>query len=201
MRTSYKNCILGVIFAATTIFSGLASATIVTYTDRTAFETALASFTVDSLNGIPQYFHSGETSRPGYTISTPQMYGCVDHGGCGDNSSIGFDSSYLWNYVGQDTFTFSLAVNGFGFDYANPTCCNYGTQPILNGFTAPTSSGFFGVISSVALTSFTLDQTNAFMLLDNLTYGSGTSSSVPEPSTFILLGLGLLGLGISRKRK
>jgi hypothetical protein len=38
----------------------------------------------------------------------------------------------------------------------------------------------------------------ASWLLDNLTYD--TSSSVPEPTTLLLLGLGLAGLGLARNR-
>lgn len=201
MLKSYKNCILGAIFAATTFLSTLASASVITYTDRTAFQAALASFTVDSLNGIQQYSKSGNIVRSGYTINTPLMYGCVNHIGCGNNAGIGFDSSYLWNYQGLDTFTFASAVNGFGFDYANPTCCSSGTKPVLNGINATNTSGFFGIISSTALTSFTLDQIGSYMLIDNITFGSGTPSSVPEPSSIFLLGLGLLGLGFARKRK
>ena len=201
MSQSSKAKVFSVTFVSLMIVSSIAQAAITTYTSRAAFESALNSVTVDNLDGVTASFHYGD-SRPGYVISTPQMYGCINQSGCGDNASSGFDSAYLWNYLGQDTFTFNLPTNGFGFDYANPKFYDLGSKIIIDGYTSPTASGFFGVISDVAVTSFTTDQTGAFIIFDNVTYGptAPAISSVPEPTSIALMGLGLLGFASSRRK-
>lgn len=171
-------------------FSLSAQAATVTYTDRTAFENALSSFTVDSLDGITQYYHSSD-ARLGYSIASPSMYGCINHAGCGNNSSIGFDNSYLWHYTGDDVFTFDTAINGFGFDFNSPV--GYGPiSPIVQGITAMTTSGFFGIISDEAFNTVTVNQTSSYMLMDNVTFG-GADASVPVPATLPMLLAALLG--------
>lgn len=200
MKQQVKFGFLGAIFAFFLVISSSASATLTTYTNRTDFQNALSEFTVDNLNGVTPYGHPNEV-RSGYTITTQSVYGCIDQYGCGDNSSIGFDNAYLWNYAGTDTFTFSTPTNGFGVDYGTPVCCGSGSDRILlNGLQSPTSVGFFGVISDVALTQFTMDQVGNYMLFDNVTYGAAAASNVPEPESLSLVALALVGLGLVRRK-
>lgn len=183
-----------------------ANAGTVSYTDRAAFEAALSGVSVDNLDGATHGFFGGNLVRPGYTITTAQMYGCANAGDCGDNSSRGINftgngTAYLWNYIGADTVTFNSAVNGFGFNFAAPTCCSGASSPIINGVAGSADWGFFGIISDVALTSFTLDQTSSFLVMDDLTFGLAGPTDVPEPALPALVGISLLGLAVARRRK
>jgi hypothetical protein len=202
MKQGLRQNLLGFSAALLLAVSSLTHASYITYTDRSAFEGALSSFSVDSLNGITPSFHESD-ARPDFNILTTfYYYGCIDHSGCNDNSGIGFDNSYIWMYVNSPvTFTFNTATNGFGFDFANPVCCAYGSTPSIDGINNPATSGFFGVIYDTAMTSFVLTSSPSFMLIDNITYGSGNDNSVPEPASLLLLGLGLAGLGAMRRKQ
>lgn len=185
--------------AAAVILSTVsASAAVVTYTDRSAFEADLASFTVDSFAGITPGLHSF-ADRGAYTISSAGMYGCVnDTASCGP-APVGIDeSASLFHYLGLDTFTFASAINGFGFTYGQTT--PGGTaRPIIDGLQASALGGFFGIISDVAKTSFTLDQSAQYMNTDNLTYG--TLAAVPVPAGGLLLLSAMAGIAGLRRRK
>lgn len=190
------------IVAGLVVVSAWAQAAVTVYTDRTTFQNAMSSFTVDGLDDVAQGINATYV-RADYTIQTVSgfgMYGCWNVGDCGDNTSIGFNFRYLWDYLGPETFTFTTAVHGLGFDYGNPVCCSSGAKPIINGESPSTDHGFFGIISDVALTTYTVDQSRegAYMLIDNVTYGA---AAVPEPETYALMlaGLGVLGF-VARRR-
>jgi len=186
-------------FAALTLITSSfsASAAVVTYTDRTAFESALTSFSVDDFSGIQPGTHYF-ADRGDYTITSPKMFGCVNvPASCGP-APAGGDGVSLFHYQGLDTFEFTSATNGFGFDYIQTQGGDY-TLPIINGIQATAYAGFFGVISDVAQTTFTLNQTSAFLNTDNVTYG--TISAVPLPAGGLLLISAFAALAGLRRRK
>ena len=193
---------------ATFLWTSASEAALLSYTDRTAFENALLSFSVDNLDGIVAGA-SSTFARPDFTINTidgADSYGCINQFGCNDNSSKGFDNAYLLNFVGNETYTFGTAVNGFGFDYDNPLNFS-GSKAIIQGDISLTDAGFFGVISDVALSVFTVGNTlsvnniGVYLITDNITYGTTSVSAVPLPPSAILFGTALLGLAGLRRRK
>lgn len=184
--------------------SAAGAAAITTYSDRAAFESALASLTLDTLAGLARGSSSGITHRPGYSIVSAAQYGCTMEADCADNTAAGISyadgTPYLWSYRGDDTFTFSTAVNGFGFDFADPPAFYSGGFATIDGLPATATSGFFGLITSEAKDSFSVGQTGSYMVLDNVTFGlSGVPAEVPEPALPALLSAGLLSLALSRR--
>lgn len=197
MRSVFVAAAIAIATAA--VLSSLpVSAAVVTYTNRAAFEGALGSFTVDDFTGITPGAQ-GFADRGDYTITSPNMYGCVNDAACG-TPPAGVDSISLFHYLGQDIFEFDTAINGFGFTYGQ-TLPGGTSRPIIEGLQASALGGFFGIITDVAQTTFTLNQSAQFMNTDDLTYGALATTAVPIPGTSLLLLSTVAALAGLRRRK
>ncbi len=138
----------------------------------------------------------------------------------GANSSV-FNSRHLdfftncCNVPDTMSINFDVGTTVFGFDFSNEDPSADFTILTADGSSfdvgSSYTSGFFGLISNVALTSFVFNDdpgnggANTSTKFDNFMYkldGNGNSgpSSVPEPTVIMLLGLGIVGLGISKQR-
>ena len=181
---------------ASSLLVPVANATVITFTDRASFETALTSFSTDDYTDITAGLLTS-IDRGDYTIASPSMYGCVNNPtSCGLTPPAG-DGIGLFHYLGADTFTFDTAINGFGFDFGQ-TVNTFTTKPIIDGVTSPELQGFFGIIYDEAKTTFVLNQNRQNLITDNLTYGV---TAVPEPSTLAIFSLGLICLASRRFKK
>jgi hypothetical protein len=71
-----------------------------------------------------------------------------------------------------------------------------------NNYGGKDEDAFYGFISDVGIKRITIGNPGAIEV-DHLQYGlmNGTNTDVPEPGTLALFGLGLAGLGFTRRRK
>ena len=121
-----------------------ASAGVITYTNRAAFEAAVGSFTTDNLDNVQQGSLPAGLNRGNYAF-TMNSYGCVGGPGeCGDNQIDGFFyPAYIWTY-GSGSFNFTSPIYAFGLNYGDYERST--ASVTLNGYTASTTNGgFFGI--------------------------------------------------------
>ena len=156
-----------------------------------------------------QFFSLSATS-PGVTgVSSPVswIHGVsgigtttgVSFTGAGSNSSDYDDNLFQQLFGATDTFSTSLgaSTSSYGF-YANGTEISVGGMELTDFFFPVPSSDEIKVqfTSELDLTGLADSSHDLGFFLTR----SSPSSSVPEPSTLVLLGLSLFGLGIRRRK-
>jgi hypothetical protein len=116
------------------------------------------------------------------------------------------------------TFTFDSAITAFGVaiggagdvgaitllaDLSNGDSVNALTAYTGPGFVFGENRQFFGVIDTVPFTSITFTGSNSDdgVFFDTMYYGTAAPTGIPEPSSFLLAGIGLAGAGLWRRYK
>lgn len=154
--------------------------------------------------------------------------GNVTYSSVGSPLTIGTDFNGNYNTSGGQSmyndydlvpdnfrFDFATAVNGFAFNWgaadntwvlnAYDSGGNLLDSLSIGPVYASNSGDYFGIAANAIAYATLQDQHDNipdgdYVFIDRFTTG-GSAVSVPEPSTIALLGLGLLGMGLSRSRK
>jgi hypothetical protein len=214
--------ILTLVFMVTSCFVTSASAGIMTFTDLTSFQAAVLSGSTTQTdtfsNDIPQsqtiVFDSGVSSTNLDSI----FFNDNSVSGGRYNNAIDTTPAQGATLI---TLDFGGPISAFGFDFfgvqdsGNTTNSTTVQVSINDGMTvqdfvlfdlAGVSSGFAGFVldspvSSASFSAFAPAGAGFDVFqLDNLVFADVPAGSVPVPATITLFGLGLAGLGWSRRK-
>lgn len=199
---------------ASGLFASNSFAGVILTNDITTFQN---SGTVNVVSDFEEFSSSG-FSFP----SDPFLQGGISYSNT-DNLIINNSTPYtsngtnmlvnnFWNPV-EGTFYEDFNLFGFDAGWSNTddngtiisVVTNIDTYVFNVNFDIASSADFYGFIAdeNEFFTSFNISSNVdvALNAIDNVTVGSLEATSIPEPSSIALLGLGLAGFGLSRRKK
>ena len=177
--------------------SGVINQTGATYGERFAGQTLSTAGGFDSLSGTPTSLTLLSNATVANNIG---IYSIGSNGIYGDlNGAIGEGALSILLSSGTDVFGFDI----FGADNGQFAAAFFAADGSLIGSISQTATNsFFGFRATGADQIWGISLTNtdsAGIAYDNVTFNQ--AARVPEPGSIALLGLGLLGGALVRRRK
>lgn len=202
----YAKLIAGLFASSMMVSAAQAAPTI--YTNAAAFQAALKSTNTENFEKVAAQY--------GNLVTTPNFTVAGSGVGIGGSGYTGGNALQYTTNVGTPlTFTFSNAINAFGFDLYGLGTLGATTLSVgYNGSTATLLSnyvgnngydGFFGFIDTTSsFKSLTLANTVSgdVYVVDNVVSGTALGA-VPEPASWALMiaGFAMVGFAMRRRNK
>lgn len=216
-----KTILIGFIAVVSSLVLSASSFASVIYSDSTSFNAALGTTVVDDYeNDSYSFWQNNATMTNVLGETSYSTTGFLNHNlvweSTGGNHMFcaGCNGSFLLDFT-STSVSGANGVFGVGFDFfnaGNPSyfaLVTYGDNS-TEDFTLPNAFNpnlqFWGITSSLEISSIHFGLANGGTTqvgsfgMDNLTIGN-PGTNVPEPTSVLLFGLGLLGLCAARRRK
>lgn len=199
-------------------FASSAVASAIVYTDRVIFGGALQNVIIDDFNSDEYDFINTAAAMKNLSAGSigyeSTFFSAGNHNivtgnnrlcwGCNGSGMIILDDTTIGSADG--VFGFGLDILGNSSSTPYDVFVTYGDGTTEN-FDLGTGAKFFGLTSNdlIKTVHFGLANggptSNGGFEVDNVTIGNSGRAVVAEPAPLALLGLGLLGLGLARKRR